>query len=286
MIELSGFGTLLTAINWLYWLVAVALVATTWRWSRGRKTRVLSSGIVTSIFLVWPGMRVYYAIQHQKQYAQAKEIFDERCKRSGERIFKTAKNIEGIFLLRPRPAELNLSNQYQLDDPYGRDSGGDGYITSFLMGRNSDGTYTEQHTRGAFKFVETKDGDSAQIRRWTAVVTPRAVREFADIKLRTEVSPSRSSNYGVTWVDLSTKEDRDHWIAGSSLQVIELETNTVIAERIGYMFDAGLGDQNGGRSPWAYAENNACPTFGRSSAGAAVKSSRSRDFVYRVLTPP
>jgi hypothetical protein len=55
--------------------------------------------------------------------------------------------------------------------------------------------------------------------------------------------------YGVTYDDISTREERDYWIAGSSLKVIDLQTNEVMAERIGYMMDRGQGDteEAGGR---------------------------------------
>jgi hypothetical protein len=94
--------------------------------------------------------------------------------------------------------------------------------------------------------------------------------------------------YGVTWDDLSTREDRDRWIAGSSLKVIDLRTNEVIAERIGYMFDAGLGDQGGGRQPWTYARGNACPEFTPLGDGTARRTRTYRetpDFLQTVLRP-
>jgi hypothetical protein len=70
-----------------------------------------------------------------------------------------------------------------------------------------------------------------------------------------------TTRYGITWDDISTREDREHWIAGGSLKVIDLQTNEIIAERIGYMMDRGLGDKSGFRNPWAFAEQYACPEF-------------------------
>lgn len=46
-----------------------------------------------------------------------------------------------------------------------------------------------------------------------------------------------SSTYGVRTEDISTKEERDNWIAGSRLQIIELKTGDVVAERIGYLWN-------------------------------------------------
>jgi hypothetical protein len=285
MVVLSGFGLALATFSWVYWTVAGVTVVLAWYWSRGRKSKILWSAVAASIVLFLPGLRVYRTVKYQLRYTEAKALFDERCKRAGERIAKTVVNVEGVFLLRLRPRELNLNRQYELDDPYGRDFGGDGYLISYLMGRQPNGTHTELHTRGGFKFVETTDGETGRVKRWTPVLTPRALDKFHYIKLEGVVVPARLARYGITWSDLSTKEDRDHWIAGSSLRVIDIETNTVVAERIGYMFDPGLGDKSGGRSPWTYAAYNACPAFDKSVAGTPIRTTRSLDFVHRVLEP-
>ena len=60
---------------------------------------------------------------------------------------------------------------------------------------------------------------------------------------------------------IQTREDWDYWIAGSSLRLIDLQTNEVMAERIGYMGDWAQGSSAVGRSPWLLAANNACPEF-------------------------
>lgn len=90
--------------------------------------------------------------------------------------------------------------------------------------------------------------------------------------------------YGVTYDDISTREERDFWIAGSSLKVIDLQTKEVMAERIGYMMDRGQGNTNSGRSPWLFAADNACPPFG-SRYGAAAQTNQTEKFVESVLKP-
>ena len=88
--------------------------------------------------------------------------------------------------------------------------------------------------------------------------------------------------YGVTYDDISTREDRDFWIAGSSLRVIDLQTNEVMAERIGYMMDRAQGNTSGRRAPWPLAANRACPAF-PAAAGGAFQLGQTRDFVESVL---
>jgi hypothetical protein len=86
----------------------------------------------------------------------------------------------------------------------------------------------------------------------------------------------------VTYDDISTREERDFWIAGSSLKVIDLQTNEVIAERIGYMMDRGQGNDSGGRAPWLFAADHACPMFAPQH-GAAFQTYQTRKFVEKVL---
>lgn len=79
-----------------------------------------------------------------------------------------------------------------------------------------------------------------------------------------ELASGEQPRYGVTFDDISTKEERDHWIAGSSLRIIDTNTNEVIAERIGYMVDFAQGATPGGRQPWTFAKKNvgwSCPAF-------------------------
>jgi hypothetical protein len=93
-----------------------------------------------------------------------------------------------------------------------------------------------------------------------------------------------TTRYGVTYDDISTREDRDYWIAGSSLKVIDLQTNEVMAERIGYMMDRGQGNRSGGRSPWLLAADNACPAFA-SRHGSTAQINQTEKFVEKVLNP-
>jgi hypothetical protein len=75
------------------------------------------------------------------------------------------------------------------------------------------------------------------------------------------------------------------------LKVVDLQTKEVIAERIGYMMDVGQGNTSGGRSPWLFAADHACPTFHRYPnpvarvPGFSVQTYQAEDFVEKVLKP-
>ena len=245
--------------------------------------------------------------------AKAEGMFAERCKKSGEFIYRTADNVEGVFLMKIRPNDINYGDQYKLDDPYGRDLGGDGYILNFLRGFE---TRQAQFAPGSpsrfgYHYVEALDPKDGKRYRYTGsrkavgkqdATTPNTKVELQrnpnyDLNIYAFVldkvpAPGATPRYGVTYDDISTREERDYWIAGSSLKVIDLQTNEVMAERIGYMVDRGQGDRGGGRSPWLFAADHACPTFQRNpnlpiqpGRGASAQLHQTEDFVELILKP-
>ncbi len=244
--------------------------------------------------------------------AEAEAMFAERCKKAGVFIHRTADNVEGVFLMKIRPKEINYGDQYNLDDPYGRDLGGDGYILNFLRGFE---TRQAQFAPGSpsrygYHYVEAIDPKDGQRYRYTGSrkVVGRMDATAPNVKFDLARDPNFDLNiyaftldkvpapgpmprYGVTYDDISIREERDYWIAGSSLKVIDLQTNGVMAERIGYMIDRGQGDRSGGRSPWLFAANNACPSFfinpnlPPNGRGSAAQRHQTEDFVETILKP-
>jgi hypothetical protein len=75
--------------------------------------------------------------------------------------------------------------------------------------------------------------------------------------------PKSESQFGISWDDISTPEDRKYWVAGSRLQILNLADNSVIAERIGYFIEAGFGSTAGQRRPWQTSRgpNTTCPSI-------------------------
>lgn len=251
----------------------------------------------------------------QKRLQVAEAMFQERCKNAGEKIYRTVENVEGIFLLKVRPRELNYSDQFAMTDPYGRDLGGDGFIESFIRGE-----YQATHTgtsapgsppRTGYRYVEAVDAKDGKRYRYTGSVKIVGKMDInaPNVQINLKRNPHFDTNiyafvldripaagapprYGITYDDISTREEREYWIAGSALKVIDLQNNAVIAERIGYMMDREQGDTSGGRSPWLLAANHACPTFQRNlllslppGQGAAAQRYQTLDFVEKVLRP-
>ena len=245
--------------------------------------------------------------ERSARLAKAEAMFAERCMKAGVFIHRTAENVEGVFLMKLRPQGINFSNQYARDDPYGRDLGGDGYILNFLRGFE---TRQAQFAPGApsrygYHYVEALDPKDGKRYRYTGSVKEvahttsilmggdgKTTFKTKDFVLDKVPASGPMPRYGVTYEDISTREERDYWIAGSSLKVIDLQTNEVMAERIGYMMDRGQGNTNSGRSPWLFAADHACPTFQRNpnfplqpGHGASAQLHQTEDFVESILKP-
>lgn len=281
---MSGFDILFAAAGNLYLLLALAAICFALWIGKTWMRKLVYAVLALALFIAPIAPEIYRTIEYRGKLAKAQALFDERCKTAGEKIYKTVEGVDGLLIMKARPEKINLSDQYALDDPYGRDFGGEEYVASFLWGRNSNGTFTQSHKLNTYKFVELEDSSQKVISRYEAnqMFSPAGVPY---LKLKAEIVGIRSAKYGVTWADSSTKEDRDQWIAGSLLRVVDLTSGEVIAERVGFMFDRALGDQSGGRSPWTYAEYQACPAYEKSANGYPIKSTRSREFIFKSLKP-
>lgn len=137
---------------------------------------------------------------------------------------------------------------------------------------------------GAMKVVSKANVSAPDVKRNLLMNPNYDINNYAFVLDRVPAfgAPPR---YGVTFDDLSTREEREHWIAGSSLKVIDLTTNEVIAERIGYMMDPGQGERGGGRQPWRWAADVACPKFPLDGDRQSYQGNQTRNFVEKVLRP-
>ena len=243
------------------------------------------------------------AEEQRVRLQRAEAMFAERCKTAGETIRRTVDNVEGIYLLKLRPEKLNRGDQFAMDDPYGSDTGGDGYIKNFLFGRNEKGSIAHEHlVSNGYRHVEAIDSKDGKRYRYTGAIKSVGKKDVnapnVQINLKRDPNydlniyafvldkvpgPGAAPRYGVTYDDISTREEREYWIAGSSLKVIDLKTKEVIAERIGYMMDRGQGNDSGDRAPWLLATYNACPAFPMAPGNHPVQIQQTRKFVESVL---
>ncbi|MBK8894546.1 MAG: hypothetical protein IPN64_11010 [Propionivibrio sp.] len=243
--------------------------------------------------------------EEKARHAEVQRLYSEGCKRSGEFIHRRVSDVEGIMLLKLRPTKYSPYDQNAVD-PYGYDfdwgykDKAPPYITTFLIGKDEKGHYREVGpvVEPGYRYVEAVDPEDGKRYRYTGSVKvvgrkdPNTPNHQIDLKRNPNfdlnnyayvvdrvLATGSTPRYGVTYDDISTVEERRHWIAGSSLKVIDLRANEIIAERIGYMVDFAQGATPGGRQPWTFARWNkgwSCPDIARQSYGA-------RRFVEKVL---
>lgn len=306
-LDLTHFGALLTAVGWLYWLLAAGALWWAMRGPRAWKTRLLRALPIVIVFGLLPGKSAWEGYQARKRLDAAVAQFQLRCTSAGEKIVRTVDNVEGVVLMKWRDKrDINDDyDQYKLSDPYGRDCSAEEYIAQLLRLENTAGRFEREVAlrKGRYRFIEAIDDADGKRYRFTGTMklmpawTPEAIERFRRNRgtdppesaywFQLERTPLEryTARYGITWDDISTRQDRDHWIAGGSINVIDLQTNEVIAERVGYMMDRGLGDSAIGRSPWMAAPDWACPAFPRSTGGGAFRGNRYHAFIFKVLTP-
>jgi len=292
MNTLNYISDYLGRFGFIEWVLLIgALVGAIWKFKSARG-RVIAVAVILGLFAAFPGRWEWEVQQRVDHYRTAEAMFQERCKKSGEFIHRTEENVEGILLMKMRPSEINYGDQYRMDDPYGRDLGGDGYIESFIRGE-FQATHTGIGRPGSpqyigYLYVDVLDPKDGQRYRYTGRMdepwktNPRALEGHRVFVFDKTLAPEPAPRYGVTYDDISTREERDYWIAGSSLKVIDLQTNEVMAERIGYMMDREQGATGGGRSPWLLATNDACPVFS-DHRGSTVQPYQTLVFVEKVL---
>lgn len=258
--------------------------------------RILSALAIGGLLMSWP---ISNQIKHNRQkkerktvYSAADAQFQMRCKSAGVKIYRTVDNVEGVLLMKLRP-KWNPDDQNQVD-PYGDDyDSGDGdpkgYIGSFLRGRSTGGHLIENQNEAVspgYRYVDVIEADGKRYRYtgYMGLLPDRPGRTEPAFMLKRTLAKGTAPHYGITYDDITTPEERKMWIAGSSLRIIDLKTNKVIAERIGYMIDRGMGNNNAGRSPWIHAHKWACPKFpGGQSLETLWTSGQTRDFAEQVL---
>ncbi len=308
-LDLTPFGSVLTGVGVLYWLLAAFALWLALRGRRPRPEKVFGAFLVAFLFGLYPAYATWQRYEASSRLNALMARFNERCKSAGEKVNRTVENVDGVVWMKWREPISNADNfasQFKLNDPYGQDCGEQDCIANLLRatkGSELNPEEAKRHSNG-YRFVETIDPSDGIRYRYVAVIKLRSIwteeaiaREKqltgktigpSDYAFAMEREPidKYSARYGITWDDISTQEDREHWIAGGSLKVIDLQTNEVIAERDGYMMDIGQGSQEGFRSPWLYAQQTACPEFprvGEFDPRRLRTLHETRDFALKVL---
>jgi hypothetical protein len=275
MLELGIGADMARGVAWVFrTLVLAAVIFALWN-GKGWKRKLLNAALVLLVLgmAVWSQWRAEY--RHQRKYEAAKALFDERCKTAGEKIYRTAVNVEGVLLLRVRQYDdVGKSNPMMDGAATAYEFTGDDYIRSFLLfekesTHSSRGALSEAPTpRPGYRFVDAIDPRDQKRYRYTLDPSTRLQRREP-----VEASP----RYGVLFEDIVNPDERKHWVAGSTVKVLDLEANETMAEFTRYVIDPGQGSREGQRTPWLFAKGCGMNTsYGTHS---------SRLFVDQVLKP-
>ena len=274
-LDLTPFGLLLTGIGWFYWLLAGGGLWWALRGARPWKSKLIRVIPVLLIFGLIPFRSAWYSYQVRSRLDEAMALFEERCKTAGETIHQTVQNVDGVEWMKWRMQSPDDSDQFALGDPYGNDCRLEGCVLQLLRASSGAELYPQSGKRYArgYKFVETVDPRNGKRYQYTAVL--RSVsgvgkesfkRHVENTGIGGELDGSylalerheivqSTVRYGISWSDISTPQDRRHWIAGGILEAVDLPTNDVIARRIGFLIDTGQGGISGFRSPWGWARS-------------------------------
>ena len=235
MLELTGMGSVLRGIGWLYWLLAIGAIYLAIKKGKDRRAKITWALVAIAVFGFLPLKEIVERARHDAYAREAWAYFKKLCdEKSGEKIYKTYTGVKSVLVVKPLPpaTEKDLFDQFWYGDPYSNatpwnERGEQAAMTLTMYSRRPNGR------QKGLDFVEIKDVTGTG---YTKIFRPVSNNALA-IKERVQASVSR---FGLAWEDISTPEDRRYWVAGSRLRVIDLADKSIVAERIGYFIEAGF----------------------------------------------
>lgn len=236
--------------------------------------------VVAALFFLFPKALVWQEEQEnaekvaewRKRYDPAKARFDQLCQNAGEKIYRTADNVDGILLLKVRgDDEKYQSNRYNpLKDQMWEDAAVESeskrerYIEEFLLRSNL--------SFPRYIYADVLQKDNSIIRYSIYKVN----QEWVEDK---QLNPHPRARYAVTYENDISWENRKHWIAGTTIKIIDTKTNELMAEKTMYAFVPELGYSKFEQNPNPWGRGMRCP------AGESEFEQRTVTFAIKVLIP-
>ena len=227
----------------------------------------------------------------KKEYNEARAVFDEQCKKAGEKIYRTVDNVDGVMLINLigekevrkqdamwEDAAINLIPLY----PYTAE----GYIDTFLS-YDVDYNVPDQkyhYWTNGYKFVDVlKKNDNSNIDE-NIVTRYTKVEPIKDSELNREFQPVNPARYTLILEKNVDTELRKHWIAGATIKIIDRQTNELLAEKSIFAFDPLQGATSDRGAPWSRADT--CQEMSViKEQGTGNFITPISNFVFTVLTP-
>ncbi|OAM31526.1 MULTISPECIES: hypothetical protein [Eikenella] len=206
----------------------------------------------------------------RQRYEPAKARFDQLCRNAGEKIYRTAEDVDGILLLKVRGDDEKYQDSFynprkdQMweDAAIESESKREEYVASFLP------YYSSVH----YDNVDVLQKDGSIIRysgNWSRYAKP----------FDQETNPRHPARYAVTYENDVSWENRKHWIAGTTIKVIDTKTDELMAEKTMYVFVPALGYSKLEQNPNPWGRGDRCPEENSYELRAST-------FVKKVLISP
>ena len=188
----------------------------------------------------------------RKHYEPAKARFDRLCQNAGEKIYRTVDNVDGILLLKVRgegekyqdsfynPRKDQMWEDAAVESEFDREA----YIEEFLL------PYTSSFPRYIYADVLQKNG---------LVIRYSRQREEQNWVMEQRPTPHPRARYAVTYENDISWENRKHWIAGTTIKIIDTKTNELMAEKTMYAFVPELGYSKFEQNPNPWGRGMRCP---------------------------
>ena len=186
----------------------------------------------------------------RKRYEPAKARFDQLCQNAGEKIYRTADNVDGILLLKVRgDDEKYQDNSYNpLKDQMWEDAA----LESEAAGENYIERFLPVLSRVSCDYVDVLQKNGSWVRYSTRWENERWVRDK-------QPNPNSRARYAFTYENDISWENRKHWIAGTTIKIIDTKTNTLMAEKTMYVFVPELGYSKFEQNPNPWGRGDRCP---------------------------
>ena len=236
--------------------------------------------VVAAMFFLFPKALVWQeerenaekVAEWRKRYDPAKARFDQLCQNAGEKIYRTADNVDGILLLKVRGDDEKYQNysynprkdQMWEDAAVASEFDREAYIEEFLLWATS--------SFPRYAYIDVVQKDSSIIR----YSTRGEERNWAMDK---QPNPHSRARYAVTYENDISWENRKHWIAGTTIKIIDTKTNELMAEKTMYAFVPELGYSKFEQNPNPWGRGMRCPDENSYEQKTVI-------FVSKVLIPP
>ena len=196
--------------------------------------------------------RAERAAWRKQYYEPAKARFDQLCQNAGEKIYRTADNVDGILLLKVRGDDEKYQNysynprkdQMWEDAAVESEFDREAYIEEFLLWATS--------SFPRYAYIDVVQKDSSIIRYSTR-------GEDRNWAMDKQPNPHPRARYAVTYENDISWENRKHWIAGTTIKIIDTKTHELMAEKTMYAFVPELGYSKFEQNPNPWGRGMRCP---------------------------